>query len=851
MATQSTIAHYRITSKLGEGGMGAVYRATDTKLNRDVAIKVLPDSFAFDRDRLARFSREAHVLASLNHPNIAAIYGVEDRALVMELVEGETLAGPLAVDAALQLINHLIDALEYAHEKGVVHRDLKPANIKITPEGRLKVLDFGLAKAMATDEPVANPSVSPTVTLRATMAGQIMGTAAYMAPEQARGQAVDKRADIWAFGVVVYELLTGRPLFEADNISDILVQVLSKEVDLSAVPPRFHALLRKCLERDPRKRLRDIGDARAMLDAPVIAAVAPARSARLPWFVAAAALLAMCVIGAMSWLSRRPAPSEAPPLIHFTVDVPSEGLFASVSPDGQWLASASSRALFVRSLDDIAWRRLPGTEGATMYFWAEDSSALAFFSEGRLRSVSLDGSNLRNLAPWPNPSGGGAWRGGSDGTILFASDDSFRVLDLQSGSERSLGKNPGGGRISGLAFLPEGDGFVYSSGFPAPRLMQSSLSSTGQPKQLGVQSPRNVKFGQDPHTGQWYLFYIADDNYTLLARQIHPRDGTLMGRQRQVLTGISSRADAGAGFAVARNGVIVWLKTRHSVPVWRLRRYDRAGNVTATIGDPAAISGMSLSPDETRAAIVQGFPNAKIVLYNLQTGAVTPLSGAPGSHRNPLWAPDGETLYYSSANGNIQQIIRQEPSGGSVPEVIYQETGPSELVIQDVTPDGRTLILIRLGGPPVLLRLDVTSSASQRKPEVIPDVLPASVVRLSRDGRVLWLADTNADISALPYPPNGESPKRASASNGPIFHFVSRDGARFYQFMNNMLHAQPILPGMRLGERTAMFPVVAPRRAFSNFGAETRDGQFLIVSTDAVEEFQTHVLSDWTKLLKQ
>src|SRR5690349_18913782 len=246
--------------------MGAVYRATDTKLGRDVAIKVLPEAFSQDADRMARFEREAHLLASLNHPNIAAIYGVEERALVMELVEGETLGGPLPLEEALPIARQIAEALEYAHEKGVVHRDLKPANIKVTPEGRVKILDFGLAKAITGDAPSADPANSPTLTMRATMAGMIMGTAAYMAPEQARGHDVDKRADIWAFGVVVYELLTGRQLFEGPSVSDTLASVLKETPDLQAVPGPLHPLLRVCFVRDVRRRMRDIGDARLLLE---------------------------------------------------------------------------------------------------------------------------------------------------------------------------------------------------------------------------------------------------------------------------------------------------------------------------------------------------------------------------------------------------------------------------------------------------------------------------------------------------------------------------------------------------------------------------------------------------------
>src|SRR5215471_40122 len=281
MTPQKSIAHYRITLKLGEGGMGAVYRATDTKLNRDVAIKMLPESFAGDADRLARFQREAQVLASLNHPNIAAIYGIELGALVMELVEGEDLHGPVSIDTALDYARQIATGLEAAHEKGIIHRDLKPANIKVTTEGLVKLLDFGLAKA--ADEPqagaVQNATISPTLSM-GTQVGVILGTAAYMSPEQARGKAVDKRADIWAFGVVVFELLTGQRGYEAENVPDTLAAVLTRDVDWKAlptdVPPRLLALLRDCLVRDPKQRLRDIGDARRLLDQIITGAPDPA-----------------------------------------------------------------------------------------------------------------------------------------------------------------------------------------------------------------------------------------------------------------------------------------------------------------------------------------------------------------------------------------------------------------------------------------------------------------------------------------------------------------------------------------------------------------------------------------------
>jgi serine/threonine protein kinase len=265
--TPQAIAHYRITTKLGEGGMGEVYRATDTKLKRDVALKVLPEAFARDPDRMARFQREAEVLASLNHPNIAAIYGVEENALVMELVEGESPRGPMPFDDAWKIASQIAEALEYAHEKGVIHRDLKPANVKVTPEGVVKLLDFGLAKAFSSRAavPSADPENSPTLTMGATEIGAILGTAAYMPPEQAKGKTVDKRADIWAFGVVLYELLTGERLFKGEDAADTLAQVLTKQPEWEKAPAPARRLLRECLEKDPKQRLRDIGDAKRLL----------------------------------------------------------------------------------------------------------------------------------------------------------------------------------------------------------------------------------------------------------------------------------------------------------------------------------------------------------------------------------------------------------------------------------------------------------------------------------------------------------------------------------------------------------------------------------------------------------
>jgi len=381
------IAHYHVTSKLGEGGMGEVYRATDTKLGRDVAIKVIPEIFAQDADRMARFTREAQVLASLNHPNIAAIYGVEECALIMELVEGPTLAEriaqePIPLAEALAIGKQIAEALEYAHEKGIIHRDLKPANVKLTGPtsanpGQAKVLDFGLAKAMANDPVVGNPANSPTLTMQGTMTGVIMGTAAYMSPEQARGGVADRRSDVWSFGVMFYEMLTGRQMFTGDTVSDTLAAVLRADPDWSALPaetpPAIRRLLRRCLERDRKKRLRDIGD--AFLDTDEPSANPPQAPARLRWLIATVSLIALAGL-AVTVLHFRETPPEPVPM-RFQIPVPEKASFGNngiaLSPDGRRLAFIASGAsgqsmLWVRPLDSLAARPLPGTEGAGRFF---------------------------------------------------------------------------------------------------------------------------------------------------------------------------------------------------------------------------------------------------------------------------------------------------------------------------------------------------------------------------------------------------------------------------------------------------------------------------------------------------
>jgi Tol biopolymer transport system component len=705
---------YEVTSALGEGGMGQVFRARDTKLDRDVAIKILPDAFAHDADRLARFTREAKTLASLNHPNIAAIYGLEESggltALVMELVEGDDLSrkidglrakgSGLPLDEALPIAKQIADALEAAHEQGIIHRDLKPANIMIRADGTVKVLDFGLAKALQPgdgsprrgygDPSPISPTLSPTLSMHATEAGMILGTAAYMSPEQARGKAVDKRADIWAFGAVLYEMLTGARAFAGDDISITLASVLKDDVRWEALPfdtpPRLRRLLERCLDRDVKQRLRDIGEARVEIakaesgapDAVPSAAAAiaprPAFRERIAWSVAGIAVLALLAL-AYGRQTEDTVTNARPVRLPF---VPPASVAAAdlgytvVSPDGQKLlfagrsASDGRRMLWVRPLDSLEAAPLPDTDDAIEPFWSPDSRSVGFGAQGKLKRVDLAGGRAQTLTDAARLVGG-AWS--PSGVIVFSPDfrlPLFRVA--ASGGERVPATPPNVGGARYPAFLPDGRHFLYyaDGGDGAPSTFVGSVDSM---------DVRRLLPGSAPTTYARPGWLLYSRNGMLVAHAFDAKRLELTGEPLPVGAGpATSNVAVGGRFSVSDNGVLV----TQDAPMYdyQLTWFDRAGKQVGTLGAVFKVAAPQLprlSPDGKRV-VLQRFDAQR--RQELWIGDVT--RGTFDRFTTfyaqlAMWSPDSRSVICAATRNGVGGIYRI-PTGSGADQLLAEGT---------------------------------------------------------------------------------------------------------------------------------------------------------------------------------
>jgi eukaryotic-like serine/threonine-protein kinase len=771
------IGTYRIVAPLGAGGMGEVYRATDLRLRRDVAIKILPEAFAADSDRLARFEREARVLASLNHPHIGGIHGLEEdgdiRALVLELVEGLTLAerlvsGPLPVQEALTYSRQIADALEASHEKGICHRDLKPANIKITPEGKAKVIDFGLARA---DDVAVSGDVShsPTITAIATGTNVILGTAAYMSPEQARGKVVDRRADVWAFGCVIYEMLTARRAFSGETVVDTLSAILSREPDWRLLPPEtpsaIRRLLQRCLAKDLKRRIHDISDARIEIEDALDAGreipepgrrglgIAPRTAALL-----AAALLGLGMVAGALFARSSPSNGASPPqVVRYTIPV--SGLATNADPavsrDGRYIAFVAAtadgpNAIWIQAFEDNKPRELPGTSGASSPFWSPDGHSLGFFADGALKRIELSGGPPQRIVR-AEDSFGGAWS--STGVIVFAERYALYQVPASGGTPAlvaSLDISRQENSLRFPEFLPDGRRFIYTARSGRPENSSAYLASLdgGTPKRFLSTRWAVHRASID------VLLYVRDE--ALVAQSFDADSGNLTGTPRQIAVPIDPNTQQYSDFfAVSDTGVLAY---RIPVPsVSQLTWVDRAGMTVSTLGEPAQVTNFRLSPDERRVVFDETTRGSRSVwTIDTATRARSRLTFPGSDDWQPIWSPDGlRVLFGSYRNGPIDMYIKPADGGGNDQEFMRSpiQKGP-----RDWSRDGRH-VLYTQDSP----ELKEDLYARQVSDSAAPIVIAATTARefdgrFSPDGR--WVSYVSSEtgtneIYVQPFPPSG------------------------------------------------------------------------------------------------
>jgi serine/threonine protein kinase/Tol biopolymer transport system component len=756
---------YEILGPLGAGGMGEVYRARDTKLGRDVALKILPEPFAADPDRLARFQREAQVLASLNHPNIAAIYGLEEsdgiQAIVMELVEGATLAdrlahGAMALEEALPIARQIAEALEAAHERGVIHRDLKPANIKVTSEGQIKVLDFGLA-AIVQDQSRsdANATQSPTLTLAATRAGVILGTAAYMSPEQAAGKPVDRRADIWAFGVVLWEMLTGKKLFDGETVSHTLADVIRAPIDVEQVrgaPVAVRTLLQRCLDRDVKRRLRDIGEARVQIENYLTdprsasearaTASAPSRLAIGAW-IAAAVLLA--ALGALAVVHFRETPTTVlttrfqvlPPDRATSADYP------TISPDGRRLAFVATvdgkTLLWVRSLDSLTAQSLAGTEDAASPFWSPDSRFLAFFSAGRLKKVDVTGGPPQTLCTVDGVRGG-TWS--RDGTILFSgAPGPIRRVPAAGGVPTTVTKVQSPSELSHNwpQFLPDGRHFLYWL-FARDADRDRGVVIIGSLDDIPDSSQRRRLLASDFMAEYSAGHVLFEREGVLMAQAFDTEQLQLHGDPLPVVQELGPPVTGRNGWralSVSSEGTLAY----QSINAKRqLAWFDRAGKEIGRLGQPEDQFAPRISPDQQRVAVNRRTAQGKTDIWLVDLARDTRMrftTFQPANNANPTWSPDNARIVFmSNRDGPFFDLYVKASGGAGGDELLLRSSATK--IATDWSSDGR-FILYQMQDPKTGFDIWVLPVKDDRKPApVLQTEFNEGLAQFSPDSH--WIA---------------------------------------------------------------------------------------------------------------
>jgi eukaryotic-like serine/threonine-protein kinase len=869
------IGSYQILSLVGAGGMGEVYEAHDSKLGRNVAIKVLPAEFVHDADRLSRFQREARMLASLSHPNIATIHGLEQsdgaHYLVMELVPGKTLAerltgGALGLEEALKIAGQIAEALEAAHAKGVIHRDLKPANVKVTPEGRVKVLDFGLAKAFAG---AGAPDLSqPTLTL-STEDGRILGTPAYMSPEQARGKPVDKRTDIWAFGCVLYEMLTARQAFPGATVSDAIAAVLGREPDWQAlpasVPVKIRDLLRRCLQKDSQRRLHDIADARIEIEEAQAAPPAPAMEVRTRWpgvlLWSGVFLLAAVIAGLAIW-KLKPSSATTPGVVsRVAITLPPGELFAgfeagvsvALSPDGTRLAYVARRGgvqqVYLRSLEGLEAKPVPGSEGGAQPFFSPDSQWLGFFAGGKLKKISVAGGESLSIADATDPRGA-SW--GSDGKIMFVPRREGVVWQVSAagGTPQPLTQMQGSETSHRWPeFLPGGQAVLFAAGIAGSNWdaarVAVQLIGPGQRREL-------VPRGTNPHyASSGHLIYALGG--TVMALPFDGQRLEVKGPPSPVIESVLQLPLSGAAqYSFSATGSMVYVPASVAAAQRRLVWVNRSGSEVPLAAPARGYRHPRLSPDGKKLAVAIEGQETHIWLYDLARETLTRLTIEGSLNNNPNWTPDGGRIIFGSnregakGSGAFWQLA--DGSGGAerltdAPSSAGSWSSAGRVLVFDTSDPatGRDIYTLQPGGRQPLIRTPFNEGSPT----------------FSADGR--WLAFASdasgrSEIYVQPYPgPGGRLQISTGGGTEPVW---SRNGRELFYRSGDKLMAVDIdiRSGFSAGKPKSMFqglyqptPVVE-----ANYDVAP-DGRFLMIKPGGEEQAptQVNVVLNWFEELKR
>jgi Tol biopolymer transport system component len=887
IAAGTKLGSYEVVAQIGAGGMGEVYRAHDTKLARDVAIKVLPANFVNDPERLSRFQREARMLAALNHANIATIYGLEQSGgvtcLVMELVPGETLAdrikaGPLPIEEALKIAIQIAEALEAAHEKSIIHRDLKPTNVKVTPEGKVKVLDFGLAKAFEGDVANDDMSNSPTLSAAATMQGVILGTAAYMSPEQARGKAVDKRTDIWAFGCVVYELLTRKQAFHGESTTEILAAVLREEPDWeilpASTPVKIRDLLRRCLQKDANRRARDAGDARIEIEealaAPVTAELttaAPTKGIRAlgrrglilslgTWLFGAA------IAGVAVW-NLKPTPQSPPQAVTRTViNLPpgrvlagfESGPAVAISPDGTRLVYAASQGgiqrLYLRAMDSLLEAQsIPDTEGASSPFFSPDSQWLGFLSGGTLKKVSVGGGAAATISH--AASGGASW--GSQGMIAFPPGNATLLQQVPDagGAPQPLTRfEKGNNSHRWPEFLPGGKAVLFAVGRNVADWANAQVAvqtvGTGERRDLiqGGTQPRYVAPG--------HLVYAQGGS--LMAVPFDPERLQIKGASVPVVEGVMQSISSGAAqYSISTTGSLVYVPGGVKGAERKLVWVDRNGAEQPLAAPGHAYESPRFSPDGQRIAVVT---DGQIWLYDLSRETFTRFTFEGNANSRPVWTPDGKRIaFFSTKDGPLNLFWQLADGSGGLEKLAISDFIH---VPDSFSPDGQ-LLAFHEANPTTGEDILVLRLSDRKVQPFLRTPFNEADPRFSPDGRwIAYMSDESgrSEIYAQPYPgPGGKWQISTDGGTEPVWNRNERE--LFYRSGNKMMAVEiTTQPNFALGNPRVLFegPYVLATVPISNYDVSPDGRRFLMVKpTEQVQAAPTqiNVVLNWFEELKR